>query len=145
MATRAEATIHFDIDTVHLPMPPRIARGGGILEATGGIMPRITTHAIPLEIATRASGPLIEELSAFLDIPREHFALEVRNDPFVRDGDLVTGDPFVEVALFDRGAEAEDRVARAITRHLQNAGCPHLDLYLQRLERHRYYEDGEPF
>lgn len=108
-------------------------------------MPRITTHAIPLEIAQRASGAIAEELATLLGVPREHISLEVRSDPFVRDGAVVPGDPFVEVALFDRGAEAEDRAARLITRHLQQAGCPHVDVYLTRLERHRYYEDGEPF
>jgi len=108
-------------------------------------MPRITTHAIPLEIAMRASKPMTEELAALLGVPREHFTLEVRQDPFVFDGAIVEGDPFVEVALFDRGEEAENRAARLITRHFQEAGCPHLDVYLARLERHRYFEDGEPF
>ena len=108
-------------------------------------MPRITTHAIPLEIVMKVSGPLTDDLSALFGIPREHFSLEVRDGNFVRDGALVPGDPFVEMALFDRGPELEDQAARAVTRHLQAAGCPHLDLYLCRLERHRYYEDGEPF
>ncbi len=108
-------------------------------------MPRITTHAIPLETVMKASGPLVDELVGLFGVPREHFALQVRNDPHVRDGALTPGDPFVEVALFDRGPELEDRAARAITRHLQAAGCPHLDLYLWHLERHRYYEDGAPF
>lgn len=108
-------------------------------------MPRITTHAIALETVKKASGPMTEELAALLGVPREHFAIEVRTDPFVREGAVVPGDPFVEVALFDRGAEVEAQAARLITRHFQAAGCPHLDVYLQRLERHRYYEDGVPF
>jgi len=108
-------------------------------------MPRITTHAIPFEVAQRVSLPLVDELSALLGIPREHFALRVCQDPFVADGERVAGDPFVEVALFDRGPEAEAQVARLITRHLQQAGCPHVDVYLARLERSRYYEDGVPF
>lgn len=108
-------------------------------------MPRITTHAIPLEIVQKASRVLTDELVALLGIPREHFSFEVRGDPFVQDGAVVPGDPFVEVALFDRGSEAEDLVARLITRHLQQAGCPHVDVYLVRLERPRYYENGEPF
>jgi hypothetical protein len=108
-------------------------------------MPRITTHAIPLEIVMKASGPLIEELSGLLGIPREHFAIQVRTDPFVRDGAVVVGDPFVEVALFDRGRELEDQAARIITHQLQAAGCPHLDLCISHLERARYFEDGEPF
>lgn len=108
-------------------------------------MPRITTHAIPLSVVQAASTALIDELQALLDIPREHFAFEVRVDPCVRDGALVPGDPFVEVALFDRGATKETETARILTRHFQAAGCPHLDVYLHRLERPRYFEDGEPF
>lgn len=108
-------------------------------------MPRITTHAIPLETVQRASGPLMDDLVALFGIPREHFVLEVRTDTFVQDGTIVPGDPFVEVALFDRGVEAEAQAVRLITRHFQQAGCLHLDVYLVRLERHRYYEDGDPF
>lgn len=108
-------------------------------------MPRITTHAIPLDVVQRASGPIADDLAGLLGIPRHYISLQVRSDTFVRAGDPVPGDPFVEVALFDRGPEVEDQVARRISRHLQAAGCPHLDLYLLRLERNRYYEDGEPF
>ncbi len=108
-------------------------------------MPRITTHAIPLETVRRASKAMIDELVDLLQVPREHFAIEVGTHPFVRDGELVDSHPFVEVALFDRGAKAEDGVARIITRHLREAGCASVDLYLVRLERHRYFEDGEPF
>lgn len=108
-------------------------------------MPRITTHALPLDTVKALSRPLTEELAAMTGIPREHFTLEVRQDPFVFDGAEVSGDPFIEVAMFDRGPELEGRMARAITRHFQAAGCPHLDVCILRLERSRYYEDGEPF
>lgn len=108
-------------------------------------MPRITTHALSLDTVRKVSGPLTAELAALLGVPQEHFAIEVRADPFVAGGVLVPGDPFIELALFDRGAEAEAQAARLITRHFQDAGCPHLDVYLVRLERHRYFEDGVPF
>lgn len=108
-------------------------------------MPRITTHAIPLETVRRASTAMVDELVALLQVPREHFAIEVNEHRFVLDGNVVDSHPFVEVALFDRGAKAEEGVARIITRHLREAGCASLDLYLVRLERHRYFEDGEPF
>lgn len=110
-----------------------------------GVMPRITTHALPLPLVQTVSRALTDELVALTGVPREHFTLEVRQDPFVADGELVPGDPFVEVALFDRGAEVESEIARAITRNFQAAGIAHLDVYLHRLERPRYYEDGEPF
>lgn len=108
-------------------------------------MPRLTTHAIPLETVRKASGPLAREIADLLGIPEDIVTLEVRQDPFVRGGAVVAGDPFISVALFDRGPELEDRVARAVTRHFQAAGVSHLDVCLLRLERARYYEDGEPF
>lgn len=52
-------------------------------------MPRITTHAIPLETVRRASKAMIDELVDLLQVPREHFAIEVGTHPFVRDGELV--------------------------------------------------------
>lgn len=110
-----------------------------------GVMPRITTHALPLPLVQAVSRALTDELVALTGVPREHFTLEVRQDPFVADGEPVPGDPFVEVSMFDRGPEVEAAVARAITRNFQACGCPHLDVYLHRLERQRYYEDGEPF
>jgi hypothetical protein len=108
-------------------------------------MPRITTHAISLDTVRRASKAMVDELTDLLQVPREHFAIEVCEHPFVLDGEVVHSHPFVEVALFDRGAKAEEGVARIITRHLRDAGCGSVDLYLVRLERHRYFEDGEPF
>ena len=108
-------------------------------------MPRLTTHAIPLETVQKASGPLAREIAGLLGIPEDFVTLEVRQDPFVRGGAVVAGDPFISVSLFDRGPAMEDQVARAITRQFQAAGVPHLDVCLLHLECARYYEDGEPF
>jgi hypothetical protein len=108
-------------------------------------MPRITTYAIPLQTVQRASRALVDELVALTSSAREHFVLRVNQDPFVRDGEVVTGDPFVEVALFARDAEVEDAVARAVTKHLKDAGSPAPDVYLVHLERRRYFEDGAHF
>jgi phenylpyruvate tautomerase PptA (4-oxalocrotonate tautomerase family) len=57
----------------------------------------------------------------------------------------VAGDPFVEVALFDRGVEAEDAIAAVVTRHFKAALGSAPDVYLVRLERRRYFEDGAHF
>jgi hypothetical protein len=107
-------------------------------------MPRLTTHGIPLATVRLASKALVDELVALLQVPREHFTLEVCEHPFVVDGAAGPTHPFVEVALFDRGREAEDALARALTRHFREAGCASVDVYLRHLERGRYYEDGEP-
>jgi hypothetical protein len=108
-------------------------------------MPRITTHAIPLEVVQRASRALVDELAALTGVSRAHFTIEVRRDPFVLDGEIVAGDPFVEIAMFARGEETEDAVAQAVTRHLAAAGAPAADVYVTRLEKRRYYEDGKHF
>ncbi|HOD33204.1 MAG TPA: DUF1904 family protein, partial [Holophaga sp.] len=66
-------------------------------------MPRLTTHAIPLETVQKASGPLAREIAGLLGIPEDFVTLEVRQDPFVRGGAVVAGDPLISVSLFDRG------------------------------------------
>jgi hypothetical protein len=108
-------------------------------------MPRITTHAIPLEVVRSVSTALVDELTQLTSVPRAHFAIEARTDPFVFDGELVAGDPFIEVALFDRGVEAEDAIAGVVTRHFKAALGSAPDVYLVRLERRRYFEDGAHF
>ncbi len=108
-------------------------------------MPRITTHAIPLDAVRRASAALVDELVTLTSVPRAHFTIEVRADPFVLDGAVVAGEPFVEIAMFDRGEAVEDAVAAAVTRHLAAALGVAPDVYLVRLERRRYFEDGKHF
>ncbi len=108
-------------------------------------MPRIITHAIPLDVVRTVSGPLVDELAALLNISRDHLVLEVRNDPFVQDGAVVSSHPFVEVWLFPRGRDQETTLARALTRHLKAAGCPAPDVAISYFQRERYFEDGEPF
>jgi len=90
------------------------------------------------------SGPLADELAALLGVPREHVIIEASGARFVQDGVVTDGDPFVEVAMFERDERLEDAVARLVTRCVQAAGCPHVDLYLRHLVRRRFYEDGEP-
>lgn len=107
-------------------------------------MPRISTHAIPLATVQQASRPMIDALVALLGTAREHFSIEVQAHPFVLDGELVQGRPFVELALFDRGAEAERKAVELITAHLQAAGVAEVDVYLRRLERCCYFANGRP-
>ncbi len=108
-------------------------------------MPRITTHALDLETVKRASLSISADIARLLEIPPEYVTIQVSSDPFIRGGQVVPGDPFVEIALFDRGSEKEDEVARIVTRRLQEAGCPALDVYLAPLEKRRYFENGEHF
>lgn len=108
-------------------------------------MPRIRTHAIPLEIVKAASGPMLDDLAELLGIPGEYLTLQACGDVYIQDGQVAQGDPFVEVFLFERSPEMEKKLAERITTHLQAAGCAHLDVAILHFERSRYFEDGVPF
>lgn len=108
-------------------------------------MPRIRTHAIDLETVKRASQTITQGLMDLFKIPEDYVSLQVCQDVFIVNGQPSQGLPFVEVALFPRGPELEAAMARLITKALQDAGCPHLDLVILPLEPKGYFEDGEAF
>lgn len=108
-------------------------------------MPRITTYAIDLKIVQQASTAISKRVSELISIPSEYVVIQVNTDAFVRDGKVAQAEPFVEVCLFDRGLEKEDAIAVCITEELAKAGCPAPDVYLTRLERRRYFENGVHF
>jgi len=105
-------------------------------------MPQLRFHAISSDYVSDISLSLTEELATIIKCAREHFVLECVTSSYVWDGQVVSGHPFVEVYCFDRGEEANDRMAESITRHLQTVGCPSVDVTFLLLERRRYYEDG---
>ena len=108
-------------------------------------MPRITTYSINPSIVKKAAQAIAVEVSKLIAIPQEYVVIQVNQDIFLQGENQVEGEPFVEVSLFDRGQEKEDEVARIITRELNRAGCPAVDIYLTRLEKRRYFENGEHF
>jgi len=105
-------------------------------------MPQLRFHAISPDYVRDISLPLTEELAAIIKCAREHFVLECVESTYVWDGQEVEGHPFVEVYCFDRGEEANDRMAEVITRQLKDVGCRNVDVTFLLLERRRYYEDG---
>lgn len=108
-------------------------------------MPRIITYAIELDVVKAASGPIAEDIAALLDIPEEHVVIQVNRDVFVQDAEVVPSYPFVEVCLFDRGQQKEDEIARILTKRFRAEGCDDIEVYLTKLERRRYFENGEHF
>ncbi|MCU0664844.1 MAG: DUF1904 domain-containing protein [Myxococcota bacterium] len=108
-------------------------------------MPRIITHAVPVEAVQEISADLARDIAVLLEIPRDHIVIQVSSDVFVEEGQIASSYPFVEVCLFDRGHEKEDEIARIVTRHLRASGYSCVEVYLTRLEKRRYYENGQPF
>ncbi|OFZ18335.1 MAG: hypothetical protein A2X94_12335 [Bdellovibrionales bacterium GWB1_55_8] len=109
------------------------------------MMPRITTYAISFETVKKASSAIQEQISSLLSLPSEYVTIAVNADTFIQDGAVVQGSPFVEICLFDRGEEQEDAIAHVVTAELRKSGCGDVDVYLTKLERRRYFENGKHF
>ena len=108
-------------------------------------MPIIKIKAISQNDVSKISKILIDDLQNTTQIPREHFTLELPTSIYIVDGQVVDGPPMVEVFWFDRGQELQDQVAGLLTRHIQSAGYPDVDVIFTILDRNRYYENGEHF
>lgn len=108
-------------------------------------MPQLTFKGIKRQIVINISKALVDELQTIINVPREHFALDHVDSMYIMDGKEADEYPLVYVNMFDRGKEAEGKVAKAITRHVHNAGYKNVDVIFTILERSRYYENGEHF
>jgi len=108
-------------------------------------MPIIKIKAIPQNDVSKISKTLIDDLQKATQIPREHFTLELPTSIYILDGQVVDGPKMVEVFWFDRGQELQDEVAVILTRHIQSAGYPDVDVIFTILDRNSYYENGEHF
>lgn len=108
-------------------------------------MPRLTTYALDLSTVQKMSADLVQETAAVIGCPAEYVTLQANLDAFIRDGQLVKGDPFVEVCMFEREQDKEDQLAQLLTNIFKRHGIPAVDIYLTHLSRRRYYENGEHF
>ena len=108
-------------------------------------MPRLTTYALDLDIVQKISTDLIKETATLIGCPDEYVTLQVNQDVFLRAGQIVKGDPYIEVCMFEREQEKEDQLALLLTDLFKRYGIAGVDIYLTHLSRRRYYENGEHF
>jgi len=107
-------------------------------------MPHLFIRGIDPEQVRAASAKLTEELAAICDCPPDYFSLECLATTAAFAGEFVASYPFVEVAWFDRGLNAQDRFARAVDRHLREAlGLPELEVAFRTYRERDYYANGE--
>ncbi|MBC8014492.1 MAG: DUF1904 family protein [Sporomusaceae bacterium] len=105
-------------------------------------MPHIIIKGMNITDVKKISKQMVDELAMIVECPREYFALEVQETNFVADGDDIKKDPFVQVNWFDRGQEVQDKTAKAITKHICEAGYENVEIFFTILERNNYYENG---
>lgn len=108
-------------------------------------MPILKLNAIEVNSACQISKALIDELQALLQCPREYFSLEIIRSEFVKDGEIVSGSPVVEVYWFDRGQVVQDQAAKIITKHIHAVGYNTVDVIFIALQENKYYENGKHF
>ena len=108
-------------------------------------MPQLTFKGINRQSVIAMSKALVDELETIIYVPREHFAIEHVDSMYIIDGQEAPEYPLIYISLFDRGHEVEDKVAKAITKHVHHAGYKNVDVIFTTLERSRYYENGEHF
>lgn len=108
-------------------------------------MPQIKIRGVEPQELCKISKGLVDRLTEVIGCPRDYFTIEQVHSTAIRDGEIVPGAPFVEVAWFDRGQEVQDTVAQEITAQLKSIGIASVDIAFLTFERHRYYENGEHF
>lgn len=108
-------------------------------------MPMLKFKAIETESVCKISKKLIDELQDLIQCPRDYFSLAIDQSVYINDGEIVKGDPIVEVSWFDRGQEVQDKAAKIITKYVNLAECKNVDVIFFVLDESKYYENGEHF
>ena len=88
---------------------------------------------------------LINELQELLQCPRDYFSLSAEQAIYIKDGEIVEGDPVVEVSWFDRGQEVQDKAAKIVTKYINSLGHINVEVIFMVFEENRYYENGEHY
>lgn len=108
-------------------------------------MPMLKFKAIETESVRKISKKLIDELQDLIQCPRDYFSLAIDQSVYINDGEIVKGEPMVEVSWFDRGQEVQDKAAKIITKYVNLAGYKNVDVIFFVLDESKYYENGEHF
>jgi hypothetical protein len=108
-------------------------------------MPMLKFKGIETEEVCAISKNLIDELQELIQCPRDYFSLSVDKSVYIKDGEIVKGEPIVEVSWFDRGQEVQDKAAKIITKYVNSLEYPNVDVIFFTLDEINYYENGEHF
>ncbi|WP_300382343.1 DUF1904 family protein [Clostridium sp.] len=106
-------------------------------------MPMIKFKAIEAKDVCSISKNLIDELEELINRPRKHFSLSVDQSVYVKDGEVVKGEPVIEVLWVDRSQEIQDKAAKIITKYMNSVGYSNLDIIFSALDKSKYYKNGD--
>ena len=110
-------------------------------------MPHLRFRAVSVDTLQQISTPLLADLCALTGGKPEFVTLECVDSIRVRDGQIETGFPFVELVWFERPQEVQDAAAALITRHLKAVLGEQAYVVVQVLPivKSHYYSDGQHY
>lgn len=109
-------------------------------------MPHIRFRGMKREEVQDMSTELLNELVKLINVPRDHFTLELEETTFFYDGETdKNAYPFVNVEWFDRGMETMQATANIITNAVKAYQYNDVGVYFRNLRKEHYYENGEHF
>ncbi|ODS51061.1 MAG: pseudouridine synthase [Bdellovibrio sp. SCN 50-8] len=109
-------------------------------------MPHIRFRAVRPQDVAVLSEILTPKLAELTEAPVDYFTYEYIQTEFYKNGQIASGDPFIEVHWFDRGQECQDKVAKEITSRVKELiGDKDIVVYFFDLKKSAYYENGNHF
>ncbi|MFB9327541.1 DUF1904 family protein [Paenibacillus aurantiacus] len=107
-------------------------------------MPQLTFRGVAQGALASVIGPLVAELADICECGLDNFTVDLMETVPIYGGEGTASYPFAEAAWFERGDDARDRFAEAVTRHLRAAGVAELELAFKVYREEMYYINGRP-
>ncbi len=108
-------------------------------------MPQITIRGIQADKICKISSDMLNELTEIIGCPRDYFTIDCLNVTSVYDNEITQTFPFISVGWFDRGQDIQDKVAKAITKHIKSLGIEDVEIAFTVFEKNKYYSNGEHY
>jgi len=108
-------------------------------------VPQLNVKGISAESMRTISTALIDDLASICECGTDNFTIDCLHVTSVFGGKTVPTFPFIEVAWFERGQATRDRVATAITEHVQSLGVSEVEVAFVVYREDSYYANGKRF
>jgi len=108
-------------------------------------MPQLIFTGVKHEEVKDISTQLVDALAQIADAPRDYFTLEINDNNFIYDGEIIEINPVIQVLWFDRGQTVKDEMAIVIDHVLRTKGYKHIEIIFEALDKESYYENAEHF
>lgn len=103
-------------------------------------MPQLIFKGTKRQDVLELSKVLPKMLSEVSATPIDYFTIEFSNNEFFSDGKVFDMYPLIEVILFDRGRQVEEKMAKIIKEQVMLRNYKECEVYMTHIEKENYYE-----